>query len=272
MALAGTVLAWLAAAPAAQAEDPARDAPPADARTLLQQTYDNLYGDDTIQTVELRTGRPGGRGISYRLLVVRRQGEHAKSLIRFLAPPDVRDTSILVLEQPRRGDDIFVYLPAFSVTKRVGQFQRADAFFGTDLSYEDLEAKRVEDFDVQRLGEGRSSAGDPCVEVEARERTPSQSAYERMVLCIDPARPVAWWTDFYRDGAVVKRLEMAPESIRRVDGRWIPQRARMTSLAAGTTTELIIESHERRTDIPDRLFSTATLERGLPGLDNETAP
>ena len=75
-ALAGCVAAaiaspWLQAE--AWAQEPDAVAAQAGASALVKRAFDNLYADDYIQTLQLTTRARGGRGISRRLQVTRKQ-------------------------------------------------------------------------------------------------------------------------------------------------------------------------------------------------------
>lgn len=262
----GPLVALAAAIPlAATAAAPQEDALPQglSAPELLERTYENLYGGDFIQVMKLTTRGRSGRSITRRLQIVRKQSaEPGRAMVRFLEPGDVRGTSMLVIEREARYDDVFVYLPAFRRTRRVSAAQRADSFFGTDFSYEDLEPKKAVDYDSKIVG-GDAVGSVPCVVIEVRARPHMESGYERTTSCVDTQRGVALWTDFYRKGQLWKRLQCEPASIREVGrGKFLPFRFHVETLAAGSETVLETESHEMQDDIPDALFSDVNLQRG----------
>ena len=104
-----------------------------------------------------------------KLQITRRQSERpGKALVRFLEPYAIRRTSILILEKEEGPDELFVYLPAARMTRRLSMAQKADLFFGTDLSFEDIEPKRATDYDVHWIEAGQGD-GD-CVRMAATVR------------------------------------------------------------------------------------------------------
>jgi hypothetical protein len=93
---------------------------------LLGRAFANLYADDYVQTLELSTGHAGGRPLSRTLQITRKQSARpGKALVRFLEPFDVRRTSILIPENEGASDDLYVYLPALGLTRRLSAAQRA---------------------------------------------------------------------------------------------------------------------------------------------------
>ena len=244
---------------------------PESAAELVDRAFRNLYGEDYVQVMTLATRARGSREMKKRLQITRRQSiRPGKALLRFLAPETIRRTSVLVLENERASDDLYVYLPAVKLTRHLAVSQRSDAFFGTDLSYEDVEPKRAEDWEVTWAGEGEAH-GRPCALVELRVREGFASGYERTRSCIERERAIVLWSDFYRHGSVLKRLEIDPEQVKLVGDRHIPFLMTMTTPKRRSETRIITESYDLREAIPDELFSTWNLEVGDARRDRTNA-
>jgi hypothetical protein len=258
---AALALVWLAA-PLRAEEEPG---------ALLARAFENLYADDYVQTLELVTESRGTRALSRTLQITRKQSVRpGKALVRFLEPFDVRRTSVLVLENEGGSDDLYVYLPALELTRRISAAQRADAFFGTDLSYEDIEPKHAGDYQVRALPHDATTADD-CVVLEIRAGDGFESTYERLVSCIEPARALIHWTDFYRHGRKVKRLEVDLAQIREIGARRVPFQMTMTTLRNGSRTLVRTTRYELTGDIPEKLFSTWNLQAGDAERDRAKA-
>ena len=236
-------------------------ADPAAAR-LLAKTLANLYAGDFVQVLELTSRNRAGRAMTRRLQAVRKESTPpGRAVVRFLSPPEVRGTAMLVIEQAGRSDDVFLYLPAFGHTRRISSAQRYDSFFGTNLTYEDLEPKRANDFEA--VLEGRSEVeGVSCLLLRIRARPGIASQYDFTRSCVDPERAVALWTEYTVAGRVVKRMTADPRRVKRHAGHFIPELAQLTSTATEFVTEITTESHQPQREIPDRLFTTWNLESG----------
>lgn len=244
--------------PTASAEDPS----PSAGEELLRRAFANLYADDYVQMLRLATHSRAGRTMTRKIQILRKQSElPGKALVRFLEPHAVRRTSILILENHDGYDDHYVYLPAARRIMHLSAAQRADSFFGTDFAYEDMEPKRVDDYTVERV-DSRVVAEIPCEVLEIRPRPDFDTSYDRMTSCIDPERGLILWTEFDRKGSFLKRLEIDPTSIQKIGSRYIPFRVSMTTPKRGSRTEVITESYELRSAIPDSLFTAVNLEAG----------
>jgi hypothetical protein len=266
MALAIGLTAALCAA-AARAEDAAAESPAA----LLERAFGNLYGDDFVQVMQLSTRRRAGQPMVRRIQLVRKQRERpGRAMLRFLAPPEVRRTAVLILEAEGRDDDLFVFLPALGKVRRIASGQRADSFFGTDLSYEDVEPKDADDWRVSLVAL-REEEGVPCWLLDIRPKQPGVSTYERMVSCIDPVRAVILRTSFWRGGEEVKELRVRPADVRDVDGRQIPYVLTLATPRLRSETVVTTESYELRPELPAALFTQSNLETGDADGDRRAA-
>ncbi len=260
----------LVLAPVAHSDEAAAVLEPGSAAELYDRGLQNLYAEDYIQTLVLATQSRGGREMRRRLQITRRQSTRpGKALLRFLYPQTIRRTSVLILENETRSDDLFVYLPAVKLTRRLSAAQRADSFFGTDLSYEDVEPKHIEDYIVEWASEESAtpeqlaeaeSAG--CALLQVRGTPALESAYERQVTCVERARAIILWTDFYRRGKFLKRLTVDLAEVRRVGDRYIPFLITVETPRQRSVTKVITEEYDLRAEIRDELFSQWNLAAG----------
>ena len=262
------IVAVFFAAPSTRAELTPPEAESAIA--LLGRVFENVYAEDYIQTLVLATRARGGKEMRRRLQITRRQSvQPGKALLRFLDPYKIRRTSVLILENEERADDLYVYLPAVDFTRHLSASQRADAFFGTDLSYEDVEPKHVGDFsarfapDEATTPEQRQkAAAASCVLVEIVGKPQFESAYERQISCIERERAIILWAEVYAKGRLSKRLRIDLAEVRRIGDRHIPFLITVETPRQRSVTKVITEDYDLRAEIPDRLFSTWNLAAG----------
>jgi hypothetical protein len=242
---------------AAQAEDARPEAP----AELLQRAFDRRYGADTHQQMTLHL-RSGGREVQRQRIevVTRMEAGRLRALARFTAPPDLRDTALLVLEQDGRPDDYFLYLPAFDRVRRVSGAQRSDSFMGTDLTYEDLERRRIDEFEELRAAAG-SVGGEPVTLVSARPR--HTAGYERVEFAIAPGDAALLETRYFARGArePFKVIRFPREHLHEEAGFSVPTRIAVANLRKGTETEVVVEELRLNPDVDLRLFTTDALLR-----------
>lgn len=231
------------------------------AQELLERAFRNLYSDDYVQIIEIQTSTGNSKSVTRTAQIVRRQSERpSRALIRFTDPYDVRRVSVLMIERESAPDDIFVYLPAIGITRRLVGVRREDEFFGSALSYEDIEPKYANEYIATWAVP--LAVGGTCLELDIRARARIVSGYDRMRSCVDPDSGVIHWTEFFNGGERVKTLTSDLQSVRRVGERSIPFVLRVAAARPRSETVVTIQSYEVVSGIPKELFSARNLEGG----------
>jgi hypothetical protein len=259
----GTVALALALGAAASAqpfaEPPARATP----EELLQAAFANRYEVDTIYEMELILRDRGGREQRRRLHTVsKRIDGRSHSLGRVTEPASLRGTSVLIIEAESGGLDMFVYLPALRRARRVSSSQRMDSFLGSDLTYEDFERQRAQDFAVEPLPD-EQVAGEACRIVRAIPK--DERAYATAVFAIAESDRAILEYRYFADGSTTPyRVITTPRSaMRERGGHLLPTRFEVRNLERGTSTDLAILELAVGRPIDDRLFSIRALEQRI---------
>lgn len=218
--------------------------------------------DSLAQTVTIRIVDAFDDARSRRLRVLwRREPGTAGSdtMIRIEAPPTLRRTAFLVVEEDGRRD-MFMYLPEFDRVRRIQPETAVGSLFGSDFSYEDVEYVQQlsgdENVGGQRLADARVDGRDTWV--VAVEPEADTSAYARVVTFVDQERCVPLEVRFLGPDEVPRKILRARE-IRRQDGLWWARQMEMQDLEARTRTELQVEEIEVNPELGDSHFSARRL-------------
>ena len=255
MRIYGWVVVCLVLAPA---ERVAAD-PPAPL-ALVQRAYERTLRAPGVRSLELAIHR-NGRLVSRRAFDVayRREARAAQSLLRFTAPSYLRGDGLLVLETGSGASDVWLYQAEERRPRRVGSTQHADAFYGSDLSFEELEHQHFEDWRLQLLPAADASGA--CDVVEARPLRDSQ--YGRLVIWIDRARAGIARIDFFRgnEAEPAKRLSVVLEDATEDAGYLRVRRMRIEQVGRNAWTDVETVRMEIDPAISAGVFSAAALER-----------
>jgi len=238
---------------------------PAPAAEVLQDAFDRLFNYASVRRVRLRIHR--GERVTERAFEVayKRVAGRGSTLLRFSDPPYLRGTALLVLEAPGSRSDTWLYQPAQRRVRRVSTGHKGDSFFGTDLTFEDLEHHDWSRWDVRALAPAERD-GLWCRRIEARAQQDSQ--YERIVAWLEPERPLLVRVDFYprADRPPAKSLIVPAHEVEAVEGVWLPGRMWFLQAGRDASTEVVFERIERDPDLADEVFSAARLEHGARNL------
>jgi len=236
-------------------------APARSDRDLLRDAFERTLHAPGVRSVELRVFR-GGQLVSRRAFDVayRRDDEHARSLLRFTAPNYLRGQALLVLETPDGISDTWLYQAEERRPRRVGTAHKSDSFYGSDLSFEELEHQRFEHFALRRLPDA-DEADAACAVVEAIPQRESQ--YGRLVVWINRARNGVARIDFYRgQGAEPsKRLRIALAGTIEEAGFLRVEHMRIEQIGRDAWTDVETSRMEIDPAISAEVFSASLLER-----------
>lgn len=113
-------------------------------------------------------------------------------MVKFLSPTDVRGVGFLVLAQ----DQMYLYLPAFHRIRRIASHSKKESFMGSDLSFSDMETKRLcEDYDARLLEETSDSYF-----LELIRRPGSDKPYSRIKMTVEKSSNVPTYMESFDDG------------------------------------------------------------------------
>lgn len=221
---------------------------------ILKKVDNNFGSDDKISVGEMIIyGRRGGsRTIKSKSWI------HGmdKSFTEYLAPAREKGTKMLKLE-----DQLWIYSPSTDRTIKISGHMMRQSVMGSDLSYEDM----MEDPELHKLYEAKVSAEEtflerPCWVLELTSRG-GDIAYNSRKIWVDKERFVSLKEDRYaKSGKLLKTIEV--KKVTRIEDRWVPSHVIFKDvLKSGKGTEFVLESIEFNADIPEYIFTKASLRK-----------
>ncbi len=245
---------------------PVADAVPPNAEAILAAAFANRYDVDLTSKVQLVMRNNHGQErrrefqAAYKLIDGRMH-----SVGRLLWPPYLRGMTILTIEADNRGHDAFVYLPSLGKVRRISTAQRGDSFFGSDVTYEDLERRRIDEYELERM-EADTSNGEPVYVISGRSLR--EFSYARIVFIVSQSDSAILETQHFKRGQETPfRVISAPRGgMVEKDGHVLPTRLTVYNRLRGTSTEVTFENLRINPTIDDHLFSVSSLgrDRDLP--------
>jgi hypothetical protein len=192
-------------------------------------------------------------------VVARRDKGLLQTMVRFLSPEDLAGTAFLMRERQGGASEQYVYLSGLKRTRRIAGREREGSFMGSDFSYADMQRPDPKHTHNLRLPD--DTIGDAASYViESTLDAQAESAYAKVVTWVRKSDFVAVRTRFLdKQGKTVKTLYA--RKVRELDGKPVVVEARMQA-ENGHATELLIDSMERRDNLPDALFTPTALEHG----------
>ncbi len=187
-----------------------------------------------------------------------------KILVRFLAPRDVENTTLLTWEAKDGNDDQWLYLPATKKPKRIAASGKKNRFMGTDFSYEDLLPENLSLHRYTLVGR-ESVDGQECFVVEAvpaTERQAADTAYSKRRIWIRTDNHAVSKREYYDHQGRLEKVETKRKLVNVKGSAWRADETEMHDVLQGTKTMLKIESRAVEGGLKDDFFTEAELTRG----------
>lgn len=230
------------------------------AQQILDEALDNnalgfQAGQATLTlTVEDKAGERRVRTLDVKSKKI---GEATRTLVKLTAPKELRGQSFLFAESAKGADDVWMYVPAFKVTRRIEGSQKDGSFLGSHFTYADLESRDAKTGTYKRLGDEK--IGEHAVYVV--QTTPakgSDSAYSKVISYVRKSDSIPLKMRFFGDeGEVAKTLFV--EKLDQTDaGDTYIQRMTLRPKDGGYTT-IEIDAFEGGVELADSLFSKEQL-------------
>jgi len=179
-----------------------------------------------------------------------------KSFTEYLFPVREEGTKMLKLD-----DQLWIYSPSTDRTIQIAGHMLRQSVMGSDMSYEDLmEDNSLLDHYKAEV-EGSEKIGDrDCWIVKLTAFDPNVT-YQGKKQWVDKIRFIPLKEElFAKSGTLLKRTELS--DVENINGRWFPKKIVFKDmLKDGEGTEFIMEKIEFNIEIPDYIFSKASLKQ-----------
>jgi len=195
-------------------------------------------------------------------------GKDEHQIMFFKSPADVKNTAFLTYDydNANKDDDQWLYLPALKKVKRIPSSDKSSSFMGSDFSYFDMTDRDLQDYDFKLLKETKVR-GKKAWMIEATPRNKKvikESGYTKTIALVRQDNHVVVRSIGFMRNGKKKYLDMV--KLHKQGGVWLPDMMTMTTKKGKRTlhkTVLKFKNIKLNKNIPDSMFSTRRLEKGL---------
>ena len=229
-------------------------------REVAQKIYDRYIGDNSMSKVSMILVDKKGRKRERKFVsIFMEKNSLRKNFIRFLEPEDIAGTGFLSIEDKDGKTTQFLYLPALRRTRRIVSSQKGRSFVNSDFTYEDMERRRVDEFDHRIVGEKK--IGDKeCFILESVPKSHTITKYSLIRSYVPKNIYLSIKTEFYNKRNELYKI-LTVEKLKKIQGIWTPMLIVMENLKRKHKT--ILKVQEIKYNIPgigDELFTKRNLE------------
>lgn len=192
-----------------------------------------------------------------------------RTVIFYLSPKNIKDTAFLTYDynDTEADDNQWLYLPALRKVRRISASDRGDYFLGTDMTYEDIKLEtRVStaDFNFKTVGPCEVD-GHPGVQIEGTPITDEiarELGYSKTLSCVDSEIWMVRKSQFWNiKGRLLKTIHIT--NIEQIQGIWTQQNIDVENHKTGHSTAMTFSEVDYQSPVPDDLFTTNAIKRGL---------
>lgn len=232
-------------------------------RQIIENVYYRPTGDDATSdlTMTLINSR-GDERVREIQQFSKDYGKEEKSIMFFLSPADVRNTSFMNWSYDEEGkdDDQWIYLPALKKVKRISSDSKSDYFMGSDFTYDDLGDRHPSE-DTHKLLREEKINGEDCYVVESIPKE-EDYMYSKTVTWVSKDKWIGLKKEFYdEDGDHLKNLTV--EKYDKIDGFWVILHSEMHNIQKDHKTIMKLKNVKLNTGIDDGMFTERMMKRGI---------
>lgn len=176
-------------------------------------------------------------------------GDKESTVLRFLSPPAISGTGLLIEDSGQKVNDIWLYLPATRRLRRISGAEKTNWFMGTEFTHEDFEDYQLPLYKFTLLGDARCASGS-CTKVRAEATDGAEkraTGYQAKVYYIDDRSLYPVKIDYIGKNGRVAKVFTAT-GLKQTGGYWRPSRIEMHNLNNGRRT--LLETQTRNLDGP----------------------
>jgi len=189
-------------------------------------------------------------------------GKEEKSIMFFISPADVKNTSFMnwSYDDASKDDDQWIYLPALKKIKRISSDSKDDYFMGSDFTYDDL-GDRHPNEDIHRILREESIEGKECYVIESIPKD-DDYMYSKTITWVLKDIWIGLKKDFYdEDGELLKVLSV--NKFEKIKNYWVITSTEMKNIQENHITKMILSNIQVDIGIADDKFTERMMSKGL---------
>ena len=190
-------------------------------------------------------------------------GETTKTQMRFLSPPDVKGTTILVYDYEDKSDDMWIYLPSLRKVRRIVSTEKGKSFMGSEFSNADMSKPNTTDFDYKLLG-SETLDGKDFWKIESTCKTKEiadENGYLKRVSYIEKSTYLSHKSELYdKTGKLFKVMTMS-DFRKQPNGRYFAYTMEMKNVQNNRRSEMKVNQFQLGSKLDENHFSVSNLEK-----------
>ena len=193
----------------------------------------------------------------------RKFADCTKMLIRFLAPADVKGTSLLVYDYDNQSDHQWIYMPALRKVRRILSAEKGKNFMGSEFTNADMGKPNLTDYTYTKLGEVELE-GMKCWQIEAKcknEVVKQENGFSKKISYIDQSTYVTSKIEFYDFSEQLHRVQTFSAYKKQSNNHYFSYHMTMQNIQNGRKSAVKVDKFQSGSKLPESDFSPTRLQK-----------
>jgi hypothetical protein len=210
-------------------------------------------------TITEKNGTTRNRSIS--MLAKSYNDGSEKRIIEFLEPPDVRGTSMLIIDNKSVADEMWIHLPALNKTRRIVSSEKGKSFMSSEFSNADMSSPSAADFINKHLTNSGENNLWVIESTPVNEDKADEYGYSKKISYIQKDNLVVKKMEFYNfDNQLFKIIDI--KAVQPTgDGKYIVKNMLAKNQSTGRSSEIRMDNIISNARVDDSYFSLQNLEK-----------
>jgi hypothetical protein len=196
-------------------------------------------------------------------VAVKKFGETNKTMIKFLAPADVKGTAMLIHDYENKGDDMWVFMPSMRKTRRIVSSEKGKSFMGSEFSNADMGRPNIDDFNYTLLGE-ETINGKTCWKIESTSKTEAAAeeyGFSKQIAYIEKGTYLTHKVEYYDLYNDLLKIMTISDYKKQSNGSFFAFRMEMENMQNGRKSLMTVNQFQLGSNLKESDFSTTSLEQ-----------
>ncbi len=184
-----------------------------------------------------------------------------KRYIKFLSPPDVKGTSMLIIDNLKTADEMWIYLPALKKTRRIVSSEKGKSFMNSEFTNADMSSPPVSDFVHKHLAQSGTNSQFVIESVPVDEDKEDEYGYSKKVSYIDMDDYQVHRMEIYNFENKISKIIEIKEFHNLPGGKFMVSEMLSSNLITNRKSEFKMTNIAEGAKVDDSVFSIQSLER-----------
>jgi outer membrane lipoprotein-sorting protein len=184
-----------------------------------------------------------------------------KRIIKFIEPPEVKGTGLLITDNQSKADEMWIYLPALKRTRRMISSDKCKSFMSSEFSNSDMSSPSISDFTYKHL-ETSGENGQWIIEsTPANSEKADEYGCSKRISFINQDNWQLKKLEYYNfDNQLYKTMTVKSVQILN-KSKYLIKNMVVFNTINGRSSEIMFDKIETGIKVDDSVFSIQNLER-----------